>query len=132
MSNPRELPTGYLSPGVRARTTGPTSIPQPGPQGENTPATITALDSLIEAEKRRLLAQHGWLKQLRRDRRRAQRAEAARICRTYTRAGLFWSGAAAFSTAMVCFALGQVGIAAQLLQFTFGAWIAALQIPPRC
>ncbi|WP_322872238.1 hypothetical protein [Streptomyces goshikiensis] len=108
-----------------------TSIPQPGPQDGNIPVTITALDTLIEAEKRRLLTQRRRVKRLRRDRRRAQRAEAARICRTNTRVGLFWSGAAAFSTAMVCFPLGQAGIASQLLQFAFGAWIAALQIPPR-
>ncbi|MGW2089313.1 hypothetical protein [Streptomyces sp. NPDC001880] len=71
------------------------NISQPGHQGENLPVTTTSLDILIDAEKRRLLAQRGRVKQLRRVRRRTERAEAARLCRTYTRAGLFWSGTAA-------------------------------------
>ncbi|WP_432104433.1 hypothetical protein [Streptomyces sp. bgisy091] len=53
------------------------------------------------------------------------------MCRTYTRAGLFWSGTVAVTAAVVCFAIGQAGAAFQLLQFAFGAWAAALQIPPR-
>ncbi|WP_326621893.1 hypothetical protein OHA57_39985 (plasmid) [Streptomyces anulatus] len=107
------------------------SIPQPGHQGENISGTLSALNLLIEAEKRMLAAQRGRVKRLRRDCRRAKRAEAARMCRTYTRAGLFWSGNVAVTAAVVCFAVGQEGAAFQLLQFAFGAWVAALQIPPR-
>ncbi|MGK3095291.1 hypothetical protein ACG93S_36380 [Streptomyces sp. WAC01490] len=107
------------------------SILQPGHQGENFPGTVTALDLLIEAEMRRLAARRGRVKRLRHDRRRAKRAEAARMCRTYTRAGLFWSGTVAVAAAVVCFAVGQAGAAFQLLQFAFGALVAALQIPPR-
>lgn len=106
------------------------NISQPGHQGDNLPVT-TILDILIDAEKRRLLAQRGRVKQLRRVRRRAEQAEAARLGRTYTRAGLFWSGTAAATAAMTCFAFGQADGATQLLQFASGAWIAAMQTPPR-
>ncbi|MFF5039907.1 MULTISPECIES: hypothetical protein [Streptomyces] len=69
------------------------------------------------------------MKKLRRERRLAKRAEAAAWCRTHIRDGLLWMGNAAFAAAVVCFAAGQFAAGFQLVQFTFGIWVGAIQLP---
>ncbi|MEU8949705.1 hypothetical protein [Streptomyces sp. NPDC048489] len=104
-----------------------TSIPQPGGQRDSLPV----YDALIAASEREIARQKHAIKQLRRQRRRARRAEVARRARTHSRAGLFWIGNIAFASSLTCYLTGETAVAHELLQFALAAWLSALQLPPQ-
>ncbi|MDW4918731.1 hypothetical protein [Streptomyces californicus] len=104
-----------------------TRIPQPSGGDQNYPP----YDALIAASEREIARRKRELKELRRQRRRARRAEAARFVHTHSRAGIFWIGTTAFSSSMVCFAVGEIQIGTDLLMFAIQVWLMVLGLPRR-
>ncbi|MEU1131045.1 hypothetical protein ABZ383_14475 [Streptomyces sp. NPDC005900] len=104
-----------------------TRIPQPGGHGYNPPP----YDALIAASKHEIARRKHGIAQLRRQRRRAKRAQAAHIVRTHSRTGILGIGTAAFASSMVCFALGEMTVATELLKFALSLWLLILGLPRR-
>lgn len=104
-----------------------TSIPQPSDGGQNFPP----YDALIAASNREIARLKRERKELRRQRRRARRADAAQLAYTHSRASVFWIGTTAFSSSMVCFAVGETQLGTELLMFAIQVWLMILGLPRR-
>ncbi|GGP77687.1 hypothetical protein GCM10010231_55890 [Streptomyces sindenensis] len=102
-------------------------IPQPSAGGQNLPP----YDALIAASEREIARRKRELKELRRQRRRARRADAAQFVHTHSRAGVFWIGTTAFTSSMVCFAVGETQMGADLLMLAVQVWLMLLGLPRR-
>ncbi|MFF5379441.1 hypothetical protein [[Kitasatospora] papulosa] len=102
-------------------------IPQPSTGGQNFPP----YDALIAATECELARHKQELKELRRQRRRAKRAATARLAYAHSRVGVFWIGTTAFAAAMVCLAVGEMQVGAELFMFAIQVWLMVLGLPRR-
>ncbi len=101
-------------------------IPLPDSQGDSLPYQFrVTFDEMIEDAESELALQRRRVRQMRHQRRRQKRRDAARWIRNHCRAGLFCGGTAACTAGLVFVVLGQYGIAFELFKVAAAAWIAA-------